>query len=627
MDFIREYNFSPTYLRETGEKRDFQVEMKAFSSDKSSRICVLDAPTGSGKTYGFKLMSQLEGFTLIVLPNNLLAREVFESFKKDVSVALLTGPEIKRFVELQISRGFTDFTKRKAVGQIISDNKIIITNPTVFYFIILNFYFYKHKDYEDKKKRNLKGDHLSQLISQGLKLIVFDEFHIYSRDQRYMIFSIIASFRENIKIMFSSATLPTYIGEFSENLFGKANVKYIAVEREFVKTDNSRIIQGAIRLNVCSGIEISEFIEKNHSILNDGNWFIIADSIRNMDKIFKSLSKFFNREEIMMISAYHDPEYNGYLDLKLDPTKKRFVIGSNIIEQGINPPIDYHNYILEPGLEIENLMQRMGRVGRGTDFLSTIYVVIKSKISEMPEMSTVEDFYKFIQKFYGNSSPKGLIKRYIGAYLGAIAENLSYGLKTTIIANTMASEEMKEILPFFYAYTNISKKLSNVMSPSTRTLRQYIREIDDIALWWENYSNSIKHFIPSREQVELLDVSLEDEGIEFKTEYNKIWLIRNKEIIRKDHNTWVIGSFLNKSNNDFVVKVMGIPFSQNKKFDYNDISPYRARREILKAYSEWKRLNLYSISSSDELKLLFNDIEMVLDATADFERLRIEIND
>jgi CRISPR-associated endonuclease/helicase Cas3 len=623
---IREYNFPPTYLRENGQKRDFQAEMEAFSLDKSSKICILDAPTGSGKTYGFKLMSQLEGFTLIVLPNNLLAKEVFDNFKKDISVALLTGPEIKKFMDLQISRGFTDFTKRKAVGQIINNNKIIITNPTVFYYIILNFYFYKLKDYEEKNKRTLRGDHLSQLISQGLRMIIFDEFHVYSRDQRYIIFSMISSFREDIKVMFSSATLPTYLGEISEDLFGKANVKYITVKREFLKTANSHIVQGPIRLNICSGIEISEFIEKYHSFLDNGNWFIIADSLRNIDKIFKSLLKFFPKEEIMRVSAYHDPEYNGYMELEHDSGKKRFVIGSNIIEQGINPPKEYYNFILEPGLGVENLIQRIGRVGRGADFTSTIYVIIRPEINEVPEMTTIEDFYKFIQNFNGKDSGNRtfFIKKYIGAYIGAITENLSFGLKTTIIANLKGNKNMERILPFLYAYSNISKKLNDETSPSTRLLRRDIREINDIILWWKSYSNSIKRFIPSNDKVELLDISPEDEG--FRTVYDKIWVRRNKEIIKDDNGFWVIVGFLDKPYNDFEVKVKGVPFIQ-RRFDYSDISPYRAREKIIKAYKEWKERNSYPISSTDDLKRLFDDIEMVLEATADFERLEIETID
>ena len=624
---IKQYNFSPTYLKDTGSERDFQKEMEAFAIEKNHKICILDAPTAAGKTHGFKLMSQREGFTIIVLPNNLLAREVFKKFKEDTSVALLTGPEIEKVMLEQKKAGFLDFTKRRAVGQIINNNKIIITNPTVFYSIILNFYFFKRKNNEDKNRHNFKGDHLSQLISQGLRMIIFDEFHVYSRDQKNVIFAIIATFRQDIKIMFASATLPPSLVEFCHELFGKETVKYIGVKREYIKTEYSKVIQGPIVLKICSGIGISEFIEAYHSELNEGNWFIIADSIRNMDRIFKTLKKFFNENEIAMVSAYHDPKYEAYTDLNFGSVRRRFVIGSSVIEQGINPPENYNNFILEPGLGIDNLMQRMGRVGRGVDTLSKVYVIIKSKINEWPEITKIDDFYLFFQKFYRNNQENSFIKRFIGAYIGAIVDNLSFGLKNIILQNMKSQEELKSLLPFIYAYLNISRILSSTNSSLFNTWRRSLRNIENISLWWKDYSESIKRFIPFQKQTELLDITLETENNGFITEYNDIWLRRNKEIIRKESGLLIIGEFLDSLNNNFQVEVNGIPFNSKTRMRYDEISPYRARYGIKKAYDEWENQYSYNISSTQETKRFFDDIKMIIDATADFERLRIDTVD
>lgn len=276
---------------------------------------------------------------------------------------------------------------------------------------------------------------------------------------------------------------------------------------------------------------------------------------------------------------------------------------------------------------IDNLMQRMGRVGRGVDTLSKVYVIIKSKINEWPEITKIDDFYLFFQKFYRNNQGNSFIKRFIGAYIGAIVDNLSFGLKNIILQNMKSQEELKSLLPFIYAYLNISRILSSTNSSLFNTWRRSLRNIENISLWWKDYSESIKRFIPFQKQTELLDITLETENNGFITEYNDIWLRRNKEIIRKESGLLIIGEFLDSLNNNFQVEVNGIPFNSKTRMRYDEISPYRARYGIKKAYDEWENQYSYNISSTQETKRFFDDIKMIIDATADFERLRIDTVD
>ena len=618
----RVYHLPPSYLMAKNRKRQFQLEMESFALEDERKICLLDAPTGAGKTFGFRLMSKKEGFLLIVLPNNLLALEVYDSFKNENEVSLLIGSEINKKMDEKKKAGFVNVTKRKVIDEIIGDHNIIITNPTVFYYIILNKYFYKFDPDGKPSKVMKKGDHLSSLISQGLSMIIFDEFHVYSRDQRYILFATVTSFREDIKIMFSSATLPPDLEEICRELYGNQNIRIIKAERKYDSIEGTELIQGPIDLDIVSGCSTEDFIENNSNLFSQGKWFIIADSIRNIDEISEKIKAKFSDEEITRVSAFHDPSYLNYKTLKIPSSGKRFVVGSNIIEQGINPPPDYFNFIIEPGQEIENLMQRIGRVGRGVKIKSKVYVIIKNEIQQFSDINNIGEFYSFIQNFYMSRSNTKLIKRFIGPYIGAILQNFSPGLKEDVIGNLKAKEETIGILPYIYAYMNVSQKFSDQNSKWLKIVQKTLRQIEEIKEWWRDYSKTLESFIPDQRKVEVFEIGSDESPKDFRTKYNEIWLFKNKNINRYG-NVFIIGEYLKKPTYNFLVRVKGIPFFKENEYEYGEVAPYKARAIIKKGFESWYQIYSYNISLSDDLIGLFDDIKKIIDSTADYERLTV----
>lgn len=316
------FTICESYIKNSGELKEFQISMRDFANG-DKEIGVLSAPTGAGKTYGFKTMIQNERFIIILLPNNLLAHEVCEDFlKSGISTVLLNSEKVTEKVEEMVRKGF-EATRDKAILSMITNKKIVVTNPELFYYIILNKY-----------KLNPKTDSLSDFIVAGLKMIVIDEVHIYSRDQINILLGIMKLFHKEIKILFSSATIPGFFDVAIKKLFGEENIREITVDREYVKNSSNSILQGKINVFIPNFNSTASFIEENHNIMNTGYWFIIADSIRNMQSIYDVIKKHYSPNEIGLISAYHDPEYTTYHKI-FEDEKYRIVIGSNIVEQGI----------------------------------------------------------------------------------------------------------------------------------------------------------------------------------------------------------------------------------------------------------------------------------------------------
>ncbi|MGE9811249.1 DEAD/DEAH box helicase family protein, partial [Ferroplasma acidiphilum] len=314
------FSINESYLSSNGTVRPFQEEMREFADySNKKRVALLSAPTGSGKTFGFKNMV-VNGFIMILLPNNLLSEEVYQDFNDAATgVSLLNAKSVNQLLAKHKNEGFQDISKDKVIEEILTGSKICITNPEFFYYLILN----KYKFYQ-------LNDSLTDLLKDGLRLIIVDEIHVYSRDQINIILAILKLINNNIKIMFSSATIPDYFKNLVGLLFDEKNVMEITAERQYKKSPDNSILQGQLNVTIPSIYKITEFIKDRIDLLKNGYWFIIADSIRNIQGIYNVLAaSSINKDEIGMISAYHDSGYLLYKEI-FKNRKLRIIIGSNI---------------------------------------------------------------------------------------------------------------------------------------------------------------------------------------------------------------------------------------------------------------------------------------------------------
>jgi CRISPR-associated helicase Cas3 len=605
------FSISESYLSSSGDLHPFQLKMKEFAEYSSKkRVALLSAPTGSGKTFGFKNMS-VDGFILILLPNNLLSEDVYSDFNKAVDgVALLNSKTVNQLLHKHKNEGFQEVNKDSVIEEIVSGKRICISNPELFYYLILNYKYQKLSDF------------LTNLLKDGLRLIVIDEFHVYSRDQINIILAILKLIHNDVKIMFSSATIPGYFKNLVEMLFDEKNVIEINAEREYSKSDTNTILQGKLNVTIPSIYTITDFIKNRINLLENGYWFIIADSIRNIQKIYNVLTaSSIKKEEIGMISAYHDSNYSTYKEISVNK-KLRIIIGSNIIEQGINPPRYFNNYIIEPGVDIKNFIQRVGRIGRNSTEPSNLYIIFKTpvgNIEDLTRINHIDELFEFAAKKLPERTSK-YSPKYVGVYAALISQYFSHRLQKVINENL---NKDRDGLGFFNSYYRTKMALDFIEKIKTDkqlyySVKRDIQEIKGIISWWEQYYESIMTFIPDNRKAEGFDIEEQ-----FHFQYDLIWLRKNKVIINEDRGVIIVQGFNDKPDYDFNVYVRGLPFDI-QSVPYRDVSPYNARSYIL----DKMRRSVEDITSSTaEYQAFIETLKDIITATGDYERLSMEVGD
>lgn len=588
--------------------REFQSQTIDFVKNGIERVAILDPPTGSGKTYSFRKIGELEKKAIIVLPNNLLANEVLKSFSNN-AIVLNKSTIIKnnnlRKRKYNLDRVRTSDT----IEDMVSKNAYVLTNPTVFYYLLLNHYSEGQKD-----------DMLSRIVSRNVKTIIFDEFHIYSKDQISMIMGLVLIIPKSIKIIFSSATPQDYFLDLCNNVFNADQVRKISVKRTYDQTDQNDLLQGPIQLNII-GKSTHDFLTENIQLLNEGKWALILDSLRNVNRVEKILESRYSKDEIAIISAYHDPSYSSYSKSLENDSNLRIIISTNIIEQGINIDKQYTNFIIEPGLSINNTIQRIGRVGRGISSQSKIYFCLESGfLPPDAQGDTIDDIYNAFRamafpKRVQPPNPFG-----IGVYLSILLERLS-GLAQSKIYGNLQGYGNKKVLAGLYSCRNVDETFSN--DDGVRTIRRNcVPEIMTIKKWWPVYKKTIYNFISDQSQkVNLTDEEYDFEDNFLKTEYDEIWINKNKDILSITDKGYVVGAFNKKPRYDFNIAIQNLPDGQ-RKMPYSEIA-FSAKRTIMDDIKALVEGN-YCVGN-DKIELLIKDILSVVKETAGLERLKLEV--
>ena len=604
------YEIPPSYISSAGDLRQFQQDMVQFV-EGGKKVSILSAPTGAGKTHGFRLMGKTGKTVLIVFPNNLLSNEAFQAFNKleDNSVALLNASSINSLMREKRNLGFHDFTRRRAISNILENKKFIITNPTVFYNLINNYY-----------SAGGKQDMLSELMKDNVSCIIFDEFHIYSRDQASMLLASTLLVRNDVKLMFSSATLPDYLAQLLSQMYGEDQLYKIYVKRIAQKKPGSDLLQGRINIHIVRS-SATDFIRKRPELFSTGKWFLILDSIRNMQEAFHELAQHLNPSEIAVISAYHDPSYETYTKIREGISAKRIIIGSNIVEQGINPPPEYNNFLIEPGYTPESFIQRSGRIGRGSTTTSELYIAMQSQAGGFADkLETIDDLYRLIIGFRFRHSPNPSLES-LGTYLWFVLGRLTKNAREAVIENLKDSQVSAKLMNACFG----AKKVDTVLEDRSWILLNihYVPELRDVSNWWVDYKRSIYNFIPPQGEVDIFDTS--EDFIEhcngFITKYSEIWIRKNKEIVNTNDGLITVKDFLSEPDYDFDVYVSGLPFNSRVKMKYGDIH-FKARKEII---SRFDLLYGRYFGIPDGVKNVLEELKRCILATAGPERLKLEL--
>ncbi len=340
-----------------------------------------------------------------------------------------------------------------------------------------------------------------------------------------------------------------------------------------------------------------------------------------MDLVGRVLTSYFPKDSIAFISAYYDSSYKNYHDIINKRKNYRIIISTNIIEQGININKEYKNFVIEPGQSITNLIQRMGRIGRGLKDTSVVYVCLSSGFSTPNEqVKTIDDAYELFKKmnYRSNSSiPKPFG---IGVYIGLLIEKLT-PLAERVILKNLYGYENRSLNAGIYSLKNVEETFSNIEGLK-KIMRNCFPEIIEIREWFERYKTTIYNFIADEsDKVKLIDYDYDLEDNFLRTEYNQTWINKNKEILGISTEGLIVGEFNKKPNYEFEVRVLNMPDGV-RKMRYADIV-FQAKKEII---SELERmLEETYCEENEKMDTLKNDLISIVRETAGLERLKLEV--
>lgn len=600
------FSLKPTYIETNGGSRKFQLEMENFVASPNKTICILDAPTGAGKTEGFKKLAG-DKKIIIVVPTNLLADQIYERFSGENSsekATLLIAKKINEKKEESRSKGRKSSTQ-KVIESMISFKKYIITNPTILLRLLLNLYNYKDS----------REDQITSFLLHDISLIVFDEFHVFSQEQMKITIAINILLQNRIKFIYSSATPREFLKEYLSEIFPEDSITEITVKKFHSDGPNRVLIQSPLDVNLQMNMRARDLIGFNPEIVKDGKWFFICNEITDIDKIVMSIRKAFPSKRICAISGYHDPDNVVRFPLK---DEVDIVIASNVVEQGIDIPPDVYSFIIDTGRNLFNLVQRMGRVGRGSPSTHRIILCLdKIVASESKGIEDTGELFKYLSKPLVDSEDKKHFSQYsIGVVLGIIVSKLTKNLRDEIKKNIVS--QYPSINLGLKHFEQIDELMNNDDWVNAKKIGY--QRILHIKIWWNDYRRSMERFIP-----EILEIKGEDLASPVKEalaiNYDYLWIKSRKEYTENNGQILIKGDRENKDF-DFEVSVKGIPFDTERSIKYGDLLR-DSRNKILRALE----VELEEMPDEDvELMQFSVMLKKLVIHTANRERL-VPVND
>ncbi len=605
---IENYALKASYVGKdkNSSLRLFQVKLLDFFKNPSTRVAILHAPTGSGKTFAFKQLGSEDKKILIVLPNNLLAKEVAGDIGPEAGV--LNKDSVDEAMRTTSSESNPQFNSRsKAIDLIIQNHTYVITNPTVFSYLLTNHYTGQSKE-----------DMLTVLLKRQVSCVIFDEFHIYSKDQLSTILAHSIIVPHKIKLLFTSATPQSFFIGLCKEIFGQDEVEDISIERLYTQTEETDLLQGPIDFKVVNH-PAEEFVQSNIEIFKQGTWMFVLDSNKNVHNVAKLLFDKYGEKDIAVLSAYYDPTYEAFRKLQSSMTRKRILIASNIVEQGINLGKGFLNFVIEPGLRVDNTIQRIGRVGRGVKNVSNVYLCFSNELQTFrSHIETVDDLFQSLREFKYQNNEMSPTAFTVGTYAGVLISKLSGNAGNTIRENILNYKNSR-INAGLFCVEGIDSTLGNAQGRKSLK-RNCLKSIEKVYSWFKVYKETFYEFIHADERVSIEDIDFSDSW--FSTKYDKIWAIKNKEILSNGP-VMSLGHFLSRTNYDFNVIVTNLPMG-NRSMKYGEIY-----------FKSWKRINEditillsdFMCEENEKVLQFINDIKEFTKATAGVERLKMEIDD
>ncbi|WP_393971563.1 DEAD/DEAH box helicase [Oxyplasma meridianum] len=534
--------FQPQYLPLTNNMQlgfrlhEFQVIVKDILG-MSEDCLFLDAPTASGKTLSFILPSACNNLTLrraktlVISPTNLLISQTYE----EISELIREKPEIQ---DMRLSRinsrsfvGLKIYERAKKIRGEFINNDIVISNPDVIALFLSGFY--------DKSYKNGPGAEFTRVrsttdIFSELDIIIFDEYHVYSEEElgKISAFLNLCKLTGKVpKIIFTSATPQYKMREMLITLGFTYRDYHVNVSQ--VESADARCIRGEIKLSVTDQ-PIKDSL--SDAFINEGKVLYLFDHKIEAEKARSKLIE-------MGLESKYIKDLSGFsnraLEKKESSALERCIVATNAAEQGLN--LDVSIAHIEPGLYIENLTQRYGRIGRRGQ-PGSIFIHLKDwqvdKVSD--HLADFSDLINELEKiFFSKDLFMSRIKRHFAAFMALCSIEDKRGIIASQIKNSVEKindSTITKIYRAIIAFEDAIKKLSKLKQPNPE-------DIKDLNKWWDSFLLSIGFF---RGESTSVFIRLKRDGEYMDTTEDIVWVKKmciTETIKDEKHKLYLISSF------------------------------------------------------------------------------------
>lgn len=486
---------------------EFQYKIKDVGCI-SEDCLVVQAPTGSGKTFAF-LLPLIGDFSaridtpkvIIIAPTNSLAHEIYDNVSKPDSRSVV-GREIRADIWTAHTLGPWKSRTQDVVDSLDS-NDVIVSNPDIISLLVSGFYLLK----DDPRAKQWSR------IFRKISVMIIDEFHCYPEEEiaKILSFIILAKGTGNthVKYIFTSATP----NEKLQRLLTDFGISFTWYKEDSVAKspqEGGRKFRGKLSITFTDE-NILNSVDKVLSADGKDRVLFLTDHVVDAERIIDKIMRTVPGEPIWEITGVATRSKN-----RKEPTEReRYVVATNAAEHGLNMKVSLAH--IEPGLYIENFRQRFGRIARGEPgelFVHTTTEILKqlpdSVSSETELFSKLEELIPK-KDFYSTS-----VKRVVSAYLYLVYKSARLQLKEQVrnimVKNTLSRgfEEFDSLVDEF------EKKAGNVLARE---------EIDCLGKWWNSYLRAYGFF-----RGQSINVNVKLPRIDEKESvFDIVWLERNTD--------------------------------------------------------------------------------------------------
>ena len=426
-----------------------EVSNQITTLAKNSLQMVVNAPTGTGKTYTFvnEILPTLLGLgkkALFLVPTNSILNQ---TFKQDyASVVCLSSSDMKEEKEIELQKFLQDESK-----------KVLVLTYDMFSF--LKFHF-------------------KLLLQRDIQTIVIDEFHEVESAQSYRktaLNAIIETIEENeFQVIFLSATLPMFAKYPTQNKHYSFNTDLIEISRNERK---------ALNFNVLT-FEKNEIHETTQRIFNLSKQakkvMYYHNSISELSEISNNLQNL-GLKTLVLSSKTESNEQTEILEKQEIANVCDVILCTKVLESGFNLN-DENLHIIYNYSELDkcenSFLQVLGRA-RKTNDLTIDLIVSNASVCKLGNYK-----YEGLEKDYKNCFSNAL--NFVSSKLNFLLSNRNTNSFETVFGKKDESkasannflildyEKEKAKIDFFGLSNHCAKEVQN-----KRTFEQFKNDLLD----------------------------------------------------------------------------------------------------------------------------------------------------